>query len=472
MPQRVVGRARLACLDIVRAVLALTCTLGVAALANNFAAAEEQAPRATPSQGSNEFDEAVDDAPDELLGPPVAIYDAPLREFPDGIEWVNLQQPLPPITPPLELAPRLPTAASELADRVFADPSLRRSLVNDSRRRSLTGVGEEVVVGGEGKFRATTDGGNLLWQSLSAPGVKAQQRTPITTDPRVRGSRSGRTLASGSYWAPARDDLDTMLSKIDSRLIQNVVVIQGPYAARYGPGFDFIDFQLLESPRYEDGGPHAEGSSSVEYKTNGQQWYGRQSFWGGGANYGFRVSYGHRTGNDYETGGGWELPSSYNSRDLNVAFGYDFSPDSHLEFNYLRLDQTGVEFPGLVFDINYLVTDGFELKYALDDQPEFDRLTLEGWYNRTRFAGDTSRPGKNRQIPTLRTVFGLTPDQYLTTDVDGMSAGYRGAVTWGGEGEATLTVGTDLIRQGQQLNDIVPAHDEEVLPGFTVPVPQ
>ena len=102
-------------------------------------------------------------------------------------------------------------------------------------------------------------------QSLAAPGVKAQQRTPITTDPRVRGSRSGRTLASGSYWAPARDDLDTMLSKIDSRLIQNVVVIQGPYAARYGPGFDFIDFQLLESPRYDDGAAHAEGSSSLEY---------------------------------------------------------------------------------------------------------------------------------------------------------------------------------------------------------------
>ena len=55
--------------------------------------------------------------------------------------------------------------------------------------------------------------------------------------------RAARLLASGSYWAPARQDLDTMLSKIDSRIISDMIVIKGPYSARYGPGFDFVDFQ-------------------------------------------------------------------------------------------------------------------------------------------------------------------------------------------------------------------------------------
>jgi len=263
--------------------------------------------------------------------------------------------------------------------------------------------------------------------------------------------------------------LDTVLSKIDSRIIRDIVVVKGPYTSRLGPGFSFIDFQFLDTPRYADG-PRCFASTSLEYKTNGEQLYGRQSIWGGGANYGYRVSYGHRTGNDYDTGSavfdaGGTLPTSYNSRHLDVAFGYDFSPDSHLEFNYLRLDQTGVEFPGLVFDINTLYTDGYELRYTLEDQPEFDLLEIEGWYNRTPFRGDTSGSGKNRQIPSIRPHFGLDPDEFLVTDVDGMSAGYRAAVTWGQPGDEQLTVGTDLIRIGTQLNDIVPEHD------ITLPFP-
>ena len=54
-------------------------------------------------------------------------------------------------------------------------------------------------------------------------------------------------------------DLDTMLSKIDARLIENVVIIKGPYSVLYGPGFDFVDLQLLRSPRYETG-PEGQGA--------------------------------------------------------------------------------------------------------------------------------------------------------------------------------------------------------------------
>ena len=171
---------------------------------------------------------------------------------------------------------------------------------------------------------------------------------------------------------------------------------------------------------------------------------------------------------------GGTLPSSYNSRHLDVALGYDLSPDSHLEFNYLRLDQTGVEFPGMVFDINTLYTDGFELKYTLEDQLEFDLLEIEGWYNRTPFYGDTSRSGKNTQIPSIRPNFLLAPNQYLVTDVDGMSAGYRAAVTWGQPGCEQLTVGTDLIRLGTQLNDIVPARTVGPfsIPAQNFPIPR
>jgi outer membrane receptor protein involved in Fe transport len=381
------------------------------------------------------------------------------------------EQPIAPAAPPTAPPPiPTPTAATQFVESVFGSPGVRSSLVSEYRRYLLEGMDTELVLGSESLFRATTDGGNLLGKSLFSPGVKVQQRTPVVTDPRVRASRTGRLLASGSYWIPAREDLDTMLSKIDSRIIQDVIVLKGPYSVRYGPGFNFIDFQLLDSPRYGCGF-QTDGSSSVEYKTNGEQWYGRQTFWGGSSDWGFRVGYGHRTGNDYRTGAGFKLPTSYNSRDWDVAVGYDLTPNSNLEFHYLRLDQTDVEFPGLVFDINFLVTNAYELTYRLKDQPCFDLLTVTGWHNRTFFEGDTSRPGKNRQIPSLRPILGLGPDQFAVTDVDAASSGYRFAFTWGELDGLNWTFGTDLIYVNHQLNDIVPAHTEEEVIPLPPPLP-
>ena len=117
------------------------------------------------------------------------------------------------------------------------------------------------------------------------------------------------------------------MDKIDSRMLQDMVVIKGPYTARLGPALRFVDFELIESPRYEEGF-RALASTALEYKTNGAQLYGRQNVWGGGQDWGFRVGYGHRTGNDYETGSSLFdseglIPASYNSRNLHVAGGYD-----------------------------------------------------------------------------------------------------------------------------------------------------
>src|SRR5690606_4051831 len=121
--------------------------------------------------------------------------------------------------------------------------------------------------------------------------------------------------------------------------------------------------------------------------------------------------------------------------------------------------------------MNMLATDGFDVTYVFENQPEFDRMMIDGWYNRTRFQGDTSRAAKNIQIPSLRATQDLGPDQFMVTDVDGMSAGYRAAFTWGLDGDPSLTLGTDLIRIGQQLNDIVPERVFES-PFFTLTFPE
>jgi len=343
----------------------------------------------------------------------------------------------------------LPAAASELESTLLrTDASLARSLLPPERYSQAVGVGADVVAVPEAVARSTTDTGNLLGTSPSAVGLGVQRRNPIVNDPRIRGSRIGRLPASGSFWFPARMDLDTTLSKIDSRIIEDVITIKGPYAARYGPGFSFVDFRLQPTPRYEDGF-ETHGSTSVDYQSNGERWYGRQMLWGGGADWGFRAGYGHRTGNDYSTGDGLGIPSSHNSRDAELALGGDVTADRHVEFHYLRQDQTTVELPGQAFDIDMLYTDGFELRYADDDPGYADRLAVEAWYNRTRFDGSAQREGKRRQFPYYDFI-----NFVGRTDVESVSTGFSLAATWGCEACEHLTAGVDLRYARQELNEI------------------
>jgi iron complex outermembrane receptor protein len=327
-----------------------------------------------------------------------------------------------------------------------------------ARRQSRAmSPGADAILGVESRSRITSDTGNLIGKTLSTRGVTSQQRTPIVTDTRIRGERVGQVLAAGSFWTPVRMDLDTMMNKIDSRLIESLIVIKGPYSPRYGPGFGFVDIELISSPRYA-GGYETHGSTSIDYQSNGQQVYGRQTVIGGAENWGYRITYGNRTGNDYQTGDGSEIPASYQSQDWNVALGWDLTEDSSLEFNYLRLDQNDVEFPGLVFDINYLETDGYELKY-IHEAPEFaDEFHSEVWYNRTRFDGDTLSESKNRFMPQLQTTLFAPPGEqgFAITDGDGSSFGYRSEAVYGNPGVDHLAVGTDLIHLRQGLNDIEP----------------
>jgi len=372
----------------------------------------------------------------------------PNAPLPEQVVTASHLQPQPALLPPPEFSvePSPSPGASRLSAALFGEIGSEGSLLT---QRITTGItSPDIVFGREAAGRVTTDAGSLLGASPAALGVGVQRRTPIVTDPRVRGSRVGQLAGSGSYWVPARIDLDTVLSKIDSRILDRIEVIKGPYSVRHGPGLDFLDVQLAHSPRFADG-PHLHGSSGFDFKTNGQQWYGQQRFWGGSEDWGFRAGYGHRTGNDYVTGDGRDVPASYNSRDLDLALGRDLSAGSFVEFNLLRLDQTNVEYPGQAFDMDYLVTDGYDLEYVAVDRPRCDRLEFDVWYNRTRFAGDAQRPGKRRQFPMFDVM------HYVGfTDVDSMSTGFRLASTWGQDDDPQFTAGVDLRCIRQELNEI------------------
>ncbi len=379
----------------------------------------------------------------EGLVPPDDVFSA------DPVIQSASLQPRPLLVPQPEAAPQiqLPTGATsrftESMAAVRGGPESPLLGGAGGRRR----VGSSTIPGSEGRARSMTDSGGLLDRSPMMLGVGAQRRTPIVSDPRIRGSRVGTLAASGSYWVPARMDLDTMLSKIDSRIVSTVTVIKGPYSSLYGPGSNFVDVQLQTTPRYEQ--PEVHGSTSGDYKTNGQQWYGRQSIWGGDENSGYRFSYGNKGGSAYQSGDGTDMPAGYHSQDFDLAFGYDFTPNSRIEFHYLRLDQGKVLFPGQAFDINYLVTDAFEVGYELTDSDFSDRISVDAWYNRTRFQGDNLRASKRSQFP----LYDFTGFR-AQTDVDSMSTGSRVASTWEHSDVSATTAGVDVRLIRQELNEV------------------
>src|SRR5262249_45083729 len=151
---------------------------------------------------------------------------------------------------------------------------------------------------------------------------------------------------------------------------------------------------------------------------NGEQLHGRQDVDMGDERWGIRVTYSQLTGSDYESGDDSRIPSGYNSRDVTAVMGYSPGPDSRIEFGYMRLDQTGLKFPGQVFDTDFLVTNAYRLHYTLENQDWFDRLSINGWYNRTSMTGNAQDPAKRARTPILDQVMFVG-----FTDIDLASSG-------------------------------------------------
>jgi iron complex outermembrane recepter protein len=364
---------------------------------------------------------------------------------------LHLYQDVAPLQP-LPLQTALNVAATPAGPRsvaaIFRGGSRTSPIQLASQSTPRRRVAADRILGIESKARSTTDVGSLLGKSSRSKGIVAQKRSPIITDPRIRGSRVGQLAASGSHWLPARIDLDTVLSKIDSDLISSVDVVKGPYAVEYGPGTSFLSFDLKTSPRSDDG-PVAGGSTSLEYKTNGDQWYGRQTASYADEDWGARVGYGHRTGSDYDAGNGQSVPSSYKSRDFDVALGFDISPGQSLELFYLHQDQTDVELAGQAFDIDSLVTDAVESTWINNNVDWADRIEVEGWYNQSDLRGSAQRFSKRQTFPFLDVIRFSG-----TTDIRSVSTGARASATWEHDDLRSTRAGVDVRVIRQELDEI------------------
>jgi iron complex outermembrane receptor protein len=396
------------------------------------------------------------------------------------------QEPAQPPQQPAQQPPQQPAQpeTGPSAASLIGLPSVSSSSASATATQAAAAVsqGTSSVVSGQSAV-PSTGVGDLLGNSASAQGVEVQRRSPLVGDPRIEGLHFGQvvTQADGGFWFPGRVDLDSVVSKLNSSDIQNILIVKGPFSVRYGPGFSFLDIESVATPRSKTGSFDAHGSTSANYRTNGQGVQAQQTFWGGNTDWGFRLSYDVQSAGNYSSGDGTQLPSSYNNQFVNFAFGMDLSPKSSLEVRYLHVQQSNVLFPGLLTDVNELATDAFTARYQAKDGPWYDRFTLDTWINGTTFNGDSANPATRAQIPQLDNIipasnpanaafakfFPVRLD--ITTNGNSLSYGARAITTWGDPKGLNVSAGADFRVFSSAYNEFDAFNLSVYTPPGTVP---
>lgn len=355
-------------------------------------------------------------------------------------------------------------------------PSFGGSDSIDNLIQRLQGPGSEALTQAETQTSVSTDLGQLLQDSDNIQTVGAQRRSQVAFDPRVRGYHYAQVYAQaeGQYFLPVRLDLDSMLNKIDPSLINSVSVIPGPYGLRYGPGFAFIDIDLIDTPRYCDC-PQSHGRAAIDARSNGGQLGEWITAFGGGNDYGYIVHYGYRKGSDYTAGNGQAVPSSYQSQNLQMQFGFDLSPNTKTEIRYNYFGMGDTEYALQFFDVSSLKTNALNVLTTTVDPTDGSVWINQLWTNQTDFRGNNQGVGKagvrGRIMDALNAdlaangqpgaTFGAN-DFQAAVDGDLGSHGLRSMKTWGDDTGDQLRVGTDFrfVAQSTQerflIQDTVP----------------
>ncbi len=387
-----------------------------------------------------------------------------------GAEAASPFDELPEPYQPLQVQPVDFLVPSDLLEQVPEGEreARRRRGVVPSRELEAEPLQEEQVSQGQTvesqtiEENASPDTGTAIQESPSVQTVNIQRRSAIAFDPRVRGYHIGQVYAQGEgvWWNPVRPDLDSMLGRIDPRMIDQLDVIAGPYSVRYGPGFAFIDANLADTPRYYNG-CESHNRAGYTIRANGAQHYALDTFYGGSANYGYIMNYGYRNGADYLAGNGQRIPSSYLLNNVSSQFGFHVAEESRVELRYDFLDQRDTQIPGQFFDIDELESHAF-LVSLIDEQccAPWQQLRVDAWHHRTPTRGSVGNDPlfqiQDRITAALQNA-GTTGVTFQgTTNAKLVSSGGRAEALFGEADSAQLRTGIDLRHARQTIDESFP----------------
>ena len=348
------------------------------------------------------------------------------------------------------ITPRQPLLDEEASNFGFSGPSSAPVLRDEDRAEQFQSVSGVASATNDQALSVNAQPDLAEAISKDVLSLQTQWRSSISESPFIRGFKNRQIYAQldGQYFEPIRWDLDTIVSKVDPGIVQDVIVVEGPYAVQYGPGFTFMDIVTRPTPRCQP----AQYRTSTSWLPNGQQWYGRETVSGGTQNFGYRFSYGHRNGNNYRAGNDVFIPSHYNNGDVLAEIGYNLSGFQRLEIGYRRLDQNHTAYPGQFFDVSALQTNAFNVRY-FDEDPtrRWTRLTAQGWYNQNSMSGntfDTTKQGVVQNVERSLTNFffpGIAPGVSISSPNFPIYSGFSGATV----GNIMNTGGRVMVQYGE-----------------------
>ena len=431
---------------------------------------------AKPEEPKSTIPKATQTAPPTATPPNSAVGNLLNQPAPSNQSGPNAPPPM--TTQPMGANADIPISQES---SLFGQLSKAQERASQSAAPSASGV--DAVGQGSASAIETTE---LVRESGGATSIARARRSAVSMQPVIRGYQQSQIYAQyqGAHFVPARADFDSILSNIDPGVINNLIIIPGPYGVKYGPGLSFIDIVATPTPRYAI--PEFHSQTNVLAQSNGQQLYGREMFFGGGPDYGFRINVGQKTGNDYRSGNNTSIPASYNVRDIDIAVGFDLNSFTKLELEYLTQDMTNTEFAGLIFDARFRKTDALNARLTIDE-PGCIHWLAEAWFNRSRYSGDNLNPSKQffyRGIDPFYSTPAPPAPQVLPyphvsfigySNGETTNSGFRLAPTWGEKGELQVTAGIDFHYVAQQIDEFDKFDNADVAltPGFfdNYPVP-
>ncbi len=399
----------------------------------------------------------------------------------DSLQPEAALRPETPLQPELPQQPELPAPSEGLGQQREGEVlgGGLSSFLQEWRTELGTAAGAPAsVISPIREAAPPVDLGGALEQSDTVQSMNVQLRNLASLDPHIRGYRYGQiyTQGDGAYWIPVRQDLDTPLSMFDPAVVRAIEVVPGPYSLRYGPGLSYLNIATMPTPRYDSFEMHAYTPTS--YYGNGNLLNATQRVYGGSKNYGFSFIHGTRDGNHYTSGNGSEIPSRYNNEDYFIQFGFDPDADRHVEFRYLRQDQTDTQYPGQFFKTNVAVTQGFNLQFINDDPDgPVDRTIKETWYNIGNLKGGTD-PGEHifdvvqRVDQALMNAGIMNPNFSATTNAATITTGGRLSWIIGDEDTNQLTSGIDFRYVNQYVNENLQYTDTGAKIAFSTGLPR
>ena len=259
------------------------------------------------------------------------------------------------------------------------------------------------------------------------PGLETVRRGATNLDPVVTGLRQTqiattvdgtRTFAAG----PAR--MDSELSHVDPENVQNVTVVEGPYALTKGAGaLAAIEIETNPVPFYRTwtfGGKATSG-----YSFNSSYRYARTSLFAADNRFGFLVYGAGSKSNNYVAGERngirQSVPARFGDYQGGGKFRLGITDSQEIDFSGSYDDETGIDYPGNLLNAIFLITRSWNGEYYFKQvTPLIDLIHAQLYLNKK------GHRMNNNGKPTALDMPGRVPPFGLNISVPTSSD------TWGG----------------------------------------